>query len=266
MPKAKINGIELFWREAGEGDPLLLLHGFPLNHTMWESQVEFFSGQNWRVIAPDQRGYGQSSLNPDETTTMDLLAQDAAALLDYLNIEKAVVVGLSMGGYVSFALYRQFPQKVRALVLADTKAEPDPPAAREGRYQLREAVREKGSVAARDVMVPKYFAPAVYSANLALVAYWEKVVDGINPEAIMATLPGLAERPDSVPLLPQIKVPALVIHGEQDTMMPVEGARQMAQAIPGGQFVAVAGAGHMSNLENSEFFNQTVESFLQALP
>lgn len=265
MPTAKINGIELFWEEAGAGAPLLLLHGFPLDHTMWQNQLEYFSARNWRVIAPDQRGYGQSSLNPDETTTMDLLAQDAATLLDHLQIEKAVVMGLSMGGYVSFTLYRQFPGKILALVLADTKAEPDPPAAREGRYALRKKVQEIGSVAAREAMVPVYFAPAVYTQNPDMVAGISRLVDGINPEAIAATLPGLAERPDSVPLLPKISVPTLVIHGEEDTLMPVSQARQMAQSIPGAHFVAVPNAGHMPNIENPEFFNRTVENFLKEL-
>ncbi|MBN9392530.1 MAG: alpha/beta hydrolase [Chloroflexi bacterium] len=266
MPKAKINGVELFWEEAGSGDDvLLMLHGFPLDHTMWLDQMAHFSKLGWRVIAPDQRGYGQSSHDPTEDNTMDLLAQDAAALLDYLGVKKAVVMGLSMGGYVTFAFYRQFPEKVRALILANTKAEPDAPVARENRYKLREVVRQQGSTAARDVMLPAMFSPELHQSGGTLLDNLEAIMVRTRPTAIISTLPGLAERRDVVPDLPGIGVPTLVIHGELDQLMPVENARRMAQANPQARFVGVPGAGHMSNLENSAFFNRAVEEFLAGL-
>jgi 3-oxoadipate enol-lactonase len=266
MPKAKINDIELFWVEAGSGDDvLLLLHGFPLDHTMWLNQIDYFSRRGWRVIAPDHRGYGQSTLNPDEINSMDLLAGDAATLLDYLGIPSAVVMGLSMGGYVSFAFYRLFPEKVRALVLADTKAEPDSAQGRENRYKLRETIGRQGSSAARDAMLPTMFSPELHRQGGALVDDLGAVMLRTRPETIMATLPGLAERPDVGPDLAAFKVPALVIHGELDQLMPVENARLTAKSIPQGQFVAVPQAGHMANLENPVFFNQAVEKFLKGL-
>lgn len=263
MPQAKINGVELFWQEVGGGeDVLLLLHGFPLDHTMWRPQIDFFAALGWRVIAPDQRGYGQSRHNPAEDTTMALLAQDAAALLDHLGVARAVVMGLSMGGYVSFAFYSQFPAKVRALILANTKAEPDAPLARENRYKLREAVRSQGSAAARDVMLPMMFSPELHQAGGAMLDELEAVMLRTQPTAIISTLPGLAERPDSVPHLAGIEVPVLVIHGEKDQLMPVANARLMAQAAPQARFVGVPDAGHMANIENSEFFNRAVAEFL----
>lgn len=267
MQKAKINDVELFWVEAGSGNNiLLLLHGFPLDHTMWLGQVQYFSQRGWRVIAPDHRGYGQSSFNPAEHIHhVELMARDAAGLLEHLGIEKAVVMGLSMGGYVAFSLYQHYPQKVRALILADTKAEPDAPVARENRYKLREMVGQKGSQAARDVMLPVMFSPETHAKFSPLVSNLQTVMDGTRPETIIATLPGLAERPDRIPDLPHIAVPVLVIHGEKDQLMPVEFARQMAKAIPGGRFSEVPGAGHMANLENPDFFNRAVEDFLNGL-
>lgn len=266
MPEAKINGVELFWIEAGKGENvLLLLHGFPLDHTMWQPQIDYFSERGWKVIALDLRGYGQSRHNPEEVSTMDLKAQDAAALLDHLGIAKAVVMGLSMGGYVSFAFYRQFPEKVRALILADTKAEPDAPQARENRYKLREAVRQQGSQAARDVMLPVMFSPELHRQGGAMLESLEAIMLRTNPTAIISTLPGLAERPDRVPELPGITVPVLVIHGEKDQLMPVGNAQLTAQAIPGAHFVGVPEAGHMANIENAEFFNRAIEDFLKDL-
>lgn len=266
MPQAKINEIELFWVEAGSGeDVLLLLHGFPLDQTMWRDQIEAFSRLGWRVIAPDHRGYGQSTLNPAEVNSMDLLASDAAALLDHLGIAKAVVMGLSMGGYVSFAFYRRFPEKTRALILADTKAEPDSPLARENRYKLREAIHQQGSSAAREAMLPTMFSPELHRQGGTMLDDLGEIMLRTRPETIMATLPGLAERPDVMPDLASIKVPVLVIHGEKDQLMPVENARLMADAIPQAQFVAVPGAGHMANIENSRFFNQAVAGFLKEL-
>jgi 3-oxoadipate enol-lactonase len=266
MPKAKINNIELFWVEAGSGDNvLLLLHGFPLDHTMWLNQVEYFAGRGWRVIAPDHRGYGQSTHNPQEVTTVDLMAQDAAGLLDHLGIARAVIVGLSMGGYVTFAFNRQFPEKVRALVLADTKAEPDPPQARENRYKLRETIRQQGSTAARDGMLPVMFSPELHKQGSPMIDDLGAIMLRTKPEAIMATLPGLAERPDVVPELPGIKAPYLVIHGEKDQLMPVANARLMAEANARAKFVEVPGAGHMANIEDAGFFNRAVEDFLKGV-
>ncbi len=258
------NGLEQFWLEQGSGDPLLLLHGFPFSSDIWLDQLDYFSKAGWRVIAPDFRGFGQTTPVPSETNTVERLAEDTAALLDYLNIEKAVVMGLSMGGYVSFAFYRQFPERVRALILVDTKCEADNEEARQNRYKLREAVLREGSGAA-NATTPKLFAPETYKTKPEMVAQIAGLVERTDPATITATISGLAERPDSTPLLPQISVPTLVIHGKYDLLMPVENARGMAQKIPNWQFSSVPHAGHMANMENPEFFNRAVETFLKEL-
>jgi pimeloyl-ACP methyl ester carboxylesterase len=260
--RARVNGIDMAWTEKGSGETLLLIHGFPLNRTMWEPQVAFFA-ENYRVIAPDLRGFGATESTAEKINTMELLAEDLAALLDYCGVEQAAVAGLSMGGYVSFALCRQYPQRLKALILADTKSEGDSMEAKGGRYALLAQVRVKGSHAATDGMLPKLFAPANYEAMPETVALVQTMIDTTNPETIIATLPGLAERPDSTPTLAQIQVPTLVIHGEADALMPVAKAEEMAAQIPNGRFVAVPHAGHMANLENVSFFNETMAKFLR---
>ncbi|NWJ44423.1 MAG: alpha/beta hydrolase [Chloroflexi bacterium] len=263
--KAQINGVEMFWVEAGMGEPLLLLHGFPFDHTMWLSQLDYFSKAGWRVLAPDLRGFGKSGIAPGDVNTMEALAVDVAALLDHLKIEKATMLGFSMGGYITFAFYRLYPQRIRAMILADTKADPDTSEGRNLRYKTLEAVRQKGSGAIAESMIPGLFAPETYRDKPDLVAQLSGIIERIHPETIIATLPGLAERPDSTPLLSQIKVPALIIHGVDDKLMPLDKAKAMAQAIPDWQFSAVPHAGHMANLENPEFFNRALVTFLKEL-
>jgi 3-oxoadipate enol-lactonase len=261
--KAQINGINLVWTEKGSGDTLLLIHGFPLNRTMWQPQIDFFA-DNYRVIAPDLRGFGVTEATPEKVNTMELLAEDVIGLLDYCGVAKAFVVGLSMGGYVSFALCRQFPERLKALVLADTKSEGDSAEAKAGRYALAAQVKVQGSPAATNGMLPKLFAPANYGAMPAEVNLVQAMIDATNPETIVATLSGLAERPDSTATLAQIQVPTLVIHGAEDVLMPVAKAQEMSTQIPNGKFIIVPKAGHMPNLESPVFFNQALQDFLKA--
>jgi 3-oxoadipate enol-lactonase len=261
--KANINGIEMFWMEEGKGTPLVLLHGFPLSSAMWGPQLVHFS-RKYRVIAPDLRGFNKTSLKPDEISTMELLADDVVALLDHLKLEQAVIVGLSMGGYITFALYNKYPERVQALVLCDTKAEADSEETRAGRYKLIEQVGEKGTSAAAETMLPRLFAPDTYRRQQETVAQVSGLIERNNPAGIIAASAGLAERPDFSNLLPQIKVPVLVLVGKDDVVTPPEGARQMAQQIPDWQFSIIPNAGHMSNLENPNAFNQALESFLRS--
>ena len=261
--KAKINGIEMFWMQEGQGHPLVLLHGFPLTSAMWGPQLVHFSRQ-YRVIAPDLRGLGQTSLVSDQTITMELMADDVAALLDHLKIARAVIVGLSMGGYVAFAFYRKYPQYVQSLVLCDTRSEADDADGKAGRYTLMEQVREKGPGVVAELMIPKFFAPDTYRHKQEMVAQLAGLIERNNPAGIVAVAAGLAERPDATPLLSQIKVPALVIVGKDDLLMPAEGAKKMAAQIPDWQLSVIPQAGHMSNLENPNFFNQALDTFLRS--
>ncbi len=266
MKQATVNGFQMAYRDEGGGPPVLLVHGFPLTSTMWNPQIEELR-RSYRMIAPDLRGFGESAAGAptDRYLSMEQYADDLAALLTALGVEKAVVMGLSMGGYISFAFYRKYPERVRALILCDTRSEPDSAEGRENRFKLIENVRREGARAAADTMVPNLFAPDTYKARPDLVAQLAGLIERNHPPGIIAAAGALADRPDSTPTLAHIKVPTLVINGKDDQLMPTDGARKMAQAIPDWQFSVVPHAGHMSNLENPEFFNQAVESFLKGL-
>jgi pimeloyl-ACP methyl ester carboxylesterase len=263
--KAMINGIEMFWMEEGRGAPLVFLHGFPFSSAMWGPQVVHFS-RHYRVIVPDLRGFGKTSLDPEkQTSTMELMADDVAALLDHLKLSRVVLVGFSMGGYISFPFYRKYPQKVRALVLCDTRSEADTDEGKAGRHALIKEVGEKGSTAAADAMIPRLFGPDSYRRQQETVAQIAGLIGRTHPAAIIAAAAGIAERPDSTELLSQIEVPALVMVGRDDVITPVEGARKMAAQLPDWQLSVIPNAGHMSNLENPGFFNQALDSFLSGL-
>lgn len=261
--KANLNGIEMFWADEGRGKPIVLLHGFPFSSAMWGPQVIHFS-RRYRLIMPDLRGFGKSSLVPGQPSTMELLADDIAALLQHLKIAQTALIGLSMGGYIAFEFYRKYPQLVQTLVLCDTKSEPDNAEGKAGRYELIEQVRAKGSGAAAAAMLPRLFASDTYRRQQEMVAQVAGLIERNNAEGIMAAAAGMAERPDSTPLLKEIKVPTLVMVGKEDAIAPVEGARAMAAQLPDWQLAVVPTAGHMSNLENPGFFNQALETFLRS--
>ena len=158
--KERINHIELAWEEAGRGEPVVLLHAFPLNRKMWAPQVEALA-VGYRVITPDFRGHGESS-GVEEDSTMERLAGDVRGLLDHLKLERVVLGGLSMGGYVAFAFLRRWPQRVAALILADTRASADTEEGRKARYEMAEVAEREGSTAIAERMLPKLLAPATH--------------------------------------------------------------------------------------------------------
>lgn len=256
----RVNGVDLHWLEAGSGDPVLFLHGFPFDARMWSGQLSTLPG-GWRGIAPDLRGFGESG-GAGEPLTLDLLAADVAALLDALETGTAVVCGLSMGGYVAFALWRRRPELFRALVLADTRAEGDDEEGRRNRARLAETVAAEGSGAAVDAMLPKLLA---MTARPEAIERVETMIRSTPPETIIAALTALAERPDSTPLLGEVTVPTLVIAGAEDAMTGPETARALAAAISGARLEIIPGAGHLPNLERPEAFDRVLGGFLRSL-
>ena len=233
-----LNGVRIAYHDRGRrhGTALLLIHGFPLDHRMWASQLVGLSA-DVRVIAPDLRGFGRSAApHPLEVTpgplTMEQHADDLAALLDHLAVERAVVAGLSMGGYIAFAFWRRHRERVQALVLLDTRAEPDAPQARANRDAAAVKVRQAGSAAIAGEMLPRLLAPANLSnqriADRVLTMMAEQPVEGVA-----GALAGLRDRADSRPTLPTISVPTLVLVGEHDALTPPADAAAMAAAIPG---------------------------------
>lgn len=256
------NGVRLAYYQRGRGrDPVLLLvHGFPLDHRLWQAQLSGLASQAW-VIAPDLRGFGRSELGT-APLAMEQHADDMAALLDRLGVARAVVAGLSMGGYIAFAFWRRHPDRVRSLVLADTRAEPDSVVARAGRDAAAQRVQEVGAATFAEEMLPKLLAPANLSAPR-IAAAARAMMAAQSVPGIVAALAGLRDREDNRPTLPTISVPTLVLVGEEDTLTPPSDAAAMAGAIPGARLVTIPKAGHLSPLENPRAVNAALREFLR---
>jgi len=263
MPFAIVNGVRLVYEIRGQGVPVLWIHGFPLGRWLWDPQVQGLADVA-RSIAVDLRGFGGSSV-PEGPYTMDAYAADLRGLLDALGIERVVLAGLSMGGYVSFAFYAAYPERVRGLILADTRHQADTPEARANRYALIERIRAEGASAAVEAFLPRLFGATTQRERPEWVeAFRRKMMT--NPAAgLIGALQAMAERPDRTELLPHIRVPTLVIVGEEDAVTPPDVARQMAEGIPGARLVVLPHAGHLANVEAPEAFNEAVRSFLQEI-
>ncbi|HET7826317.1 MAG TPA: alpha/beta hydrolase [Anaeromyxobacter sp.] len=262
MPKANLNGTELHYRDGGSGkDVVLLLHAFPLHSGMWARQMAAL-GKRHRIIAPDYRGLGKSGVST-EASTMELLAQDVRALLQHVRVERAAVVGLSMGGYLAFELYRQAPALFRGLVLCDTRAGADNDEGMATREKFAKAALEKGLTWVADEMVPKLLRPQPDPATVKEVR--ALVAEG-TPVGVAAAQRGMARRPDSTPTLATIACPALVVVGEEDGLTPPAEAEKMAKGIKGAKLVRIPRTGHLSNLEAAEAFDAALEAFVSSLP
>ncbi len=257
--KARINGIDLAWSDEGRGAPLVFLHAFPLNRTMWEPQVAGLAHRH-RVITIDLRGHGESDA-PLWRYTLDGFAGDIKGLLDHLGMARATFVGLSMGGYILFALYRMYPALVHALVFADTRATADTPEAKAARFSMAQVAYRRGASAIADLMLPKLLSPHSLTHREDVRDRVRAIISGNQRSGIAGDLMAMEERPDSTPLLPRINVPTLVLVGEDDLASPPDEVEDMARHIPGSTFVRIPQAGHLSNMEHPEAFNAAILSF-----
>ncbi len=262
MSKLEVRGIEIAYDDVGAGPAILFLHGFPFNRSMWREQIDLLSPE-FRVVAPDLRGHGESTVTPQ--ATVDEMAQDVVALLDALHIEEAVICGLSMGGYVTLALYRLFPARARALVLADTRAVADTAEGKLTREQQAQKVMQEGMATSADSMLAKLVAPATVTKRPEVVSRVRAMILKTDPAGAAAAQRGMAERPDRTDLLSLIKVPTLIICGELDQLTPVAESERMHRLIDGSQLAVIGDAGHMSNLEQPEHFNRVLTAFLRQL-
>jgi len=248
----------------GKGTPLLFVHGFPLNHGMWHLQVDAFTKKN-RVIVPDLRGFGESTVTVG-TVGMEEMSDDLHGVLHGVWVDKPVVFcGLSMGGYVAWQFFRKYRSQLRALILCDTRATADTPEAAAGRQKLAETVMAEGGQAAYDAVLPKLLSPKTTERWPELVANVKSMVLRNKPAGIAAALRGMAARPDCTDILPQIDVPTLVICGQDDQITPPAEMQNMAEAIPGAQFVQIPNAGHLAPLENPDAVNGAINRFLISL-
>lgn len=265
MQKVAIRGGEMAVDVQGSGRPILFIHGFPLDHTMWRHQVDAFRSSH-RVIAPDLRGFGKST-PPEGVMTLRMFAEDLAAMLDRLDIKEPVVVcGLSMGGAIAWQFVQAFRSRVKALIQCDARAGVDTPEMAKGRTALAERVLVEGPAFVAETMMPRLFAKATFDDQPELIEELRKVIVGTDPRGVAAGAKALRDRQDMTAWLPSINVPTLLIVGEHDVISTADEMRGMAEAIPGAKYVKVLGAGHMAPLEAPTVVNDAIARFLNGLP
>jgi pimeloyl-ACP methyl ester carboxylesterase len=255
----------LAFDDVGPGPVVVLLHGFPLDRTMWTHQRSSV-GAIYRVILPDLRGHG-STAAPDGIYTVDDMADDVIELLEALQIDGPVVFGgLSMGGYVTLSIAARYPERVKALMLMNTRASADSPEAAKTRIELAERVEATGQTSeVLAAMLPKLFSKNTFEHHPSLVARTYDRMARTPARAIAGTLRGLASRPDRTENLASIAVPTLVVTGVDDLIVPLEETERMAARIPGSNLVVIPNAGHIAPLENHEATDKVILEFLESL-
>ena len=262
---ARVRGIDMSYDDTGgSGAALVLLHGFPFDRSMWRGQAEALGGE-FRVVAPDLRGAGETHLGVGGVT-METLAEDVAALLDGLNLGRVVLGGLSMGGYVAFEFFRKFPERVRALVLADTRPQTDNEEGRRAREENARRALQEGMAPIVEAMLPKLLSAGTRERGGEVLRRVRAMMLGTSPEGAAAALRAMAVRRDQTDLLPSINVPTLIVVGSEDAVTPPADAEAMGAKVEGSRLVVVEGAGHLSNVERPEEFNRALVEFLRALP
>ncbi|MFB7586439.1 alpha/beta fold hydrolase [Streptomyces sp. NPDC056169] len=258
------DGIPLAYEDRGSGPALLLVHGHPFDHTMWQPQIDRFS-RTHRVLAPDLRGYGITPLGarPDFTDLGDF-AEDLVDLLGHLKIQECVVAGLSMGGQIAMELHRRHPERVRGLVLADTFPAAETEDGKAARNAMADRLLAGGAGAMReyaDEVLDRMVAP--YNTHAA--PHVHRMMCATDPVGAAAALRGRAERPDYRESLTTVAVPALVVVGRDDTYTPVADAEEMHALLPDSTLAVIERAAHLPNLERPEEFDSVLDSYLRSL-
>jgi 3-oxoadipate enol-lactonase len=254
--------VKLAYTDRGNGLPVVWLHGFPHNRSLWDSQIDAM-GSEIRSIAPDLRGLGASPAQPPYS--MDSYADDVVELLDGLGITVAVIAGLSMGGYIAFALWRRHHDRIRALILADTKAHADTEDGKAKRRSLISLAKERGAGAIADAQITGMIGSTTTKTRPDLVARMHAMLSAAPVDGIVGALEAMMQRPDSTGTLGTIDVPTLVIAGEEDALTPVKESRSLRAAIRNSELAIIPAAGHVSNFEKPEEFNSAVRPFLDRI-
>ncbi|RZQ65836.1 alpha/beta fold hydrolase [Amycolatopsis suaedae] len=265
MPRIDLGAITVEYTDEGAGTPLVLVHGHPFDRSMWQPQVDRFAGDGLRVIVPDLRGYGGTTVVPG-TTPLDTFAGDLRELLDRLGVDRIVLGGLSMGGQIVMEFHRLYPERLRGLILADTTAAAETPAGRRARRDMAERLLREGLGPYADEVLPKMVAPHNIERLPEVAAHVLDMMRATSPEGAAAALRGRAERPDYVGMLAGVRVPALVVVGSEDEYTPIADAELMHRAIPGSTLAVVDGAAHLPNLERRAEFDTALARFLDSLP
>ncbi len=244
MEKTNIAGINLAYVRRGQGATLVLIHGYPLDHTTWDEVAPLLEG-DFDLIIPDLRGFGESDVMEADDSIIDF-ASDIAGLLTHLKVKRAFLAGHSMGGYVALAFAREFPERVSGLALISSQAQEDSPDRKAGRYATAKQVLEQGVGPVVESLTPKL------SADPRVQAFVRELMSKQRPLGVYIALTAMAERPDSSDLLPTFTFPVVVVHGDADALIPVERGRELKAALPSAHYSELVGIGHMSMMEDPQ--------------
>lgn len=238
---------------------VVLIHAFPLSAELWDPQRNALP-PGWRLFTPDLPGFGGSTEPP--AMSVEAMAVSVLAAMDARGIRRAVIGGMSMGGYVTFALMRLAPERFSGLVLVDTRATADTDPQKEGRRKMMATARDRGAAAIADEMVPKLLGETTKRERPEVAATVRRIIESNRADTIAGAVEAMMNRPDSTPLLAGIRVPTLIVCGEEDTLTPPFDSQAMHRAIAGSRLVLLAGAGHLSSLEAPEPFNHALSAYL----
>ena len=254
MEKASINGIQIAYTRKGTGKPLVLVHGYPLDHTIWDKILPLLEN-NFDIITPDLRGFGQSDVVESQYSIADMAA-DIAGLLDQLGIEKTTIAGHSMGGYVSLAFARAYPERVLGLGLVASQAPADPPEGKQKRYDAAAEIMKTGVRPVAESMSAKL------TSDERVQAFVRDLIAEQQPAGLAGALKAMAERDDSTSALSGFKFPVAIVHGEVDELIPVQRAQEIKAAIPHAALMELSGVGHMPMMENPQITATTLKNLL----
>ena len=258
----EVSGVRFRVADEGVGPVLLFVHGFPLNSTMWQAQIDEFQSTH-RVIAPDLRGFGGTD-GALYSVSMEQFAVDLAAVLDALDVAEPVTFcGLSMGGYIAWQFVKRYPARVARLIVCDTRAAADSPEAAANRLRMADIALKEGPEPIAWAMMPKLFAQCTSAHCPQVIESVRQMVMTSSPVAIAAAHRGMAVRPDMTSLLPSIRIPTLVLCGEHDSISPVAEMKIIAEQIPNAKFVVIPNAGHMAPMEQPETVNAAIRQFMR---
>jgi pimeloyl-ACP methyl ester carboxylesterase len=256
MEKTNIAGIEIAYERWGRGVPLVLIHGYPLDHTIWKEVIPLLES-GFDLIVPDLRGFGESGLREADSSILDF-ASDIADLLTQLKIKHAILAGHSMGGYVGLAFARVYPERVSGLGLISSQLRADTPEGKAGRYETARQVMDKGVGSVVEAMTPKL------SAAPRVQAFVRELISKQKPLALSNALTAMAERPDSTDLAKTFKFPMLVVHGDSDALIPVDRGREVKALLPNAHYAELPKLGHMTMIENPQAVAEALRFFLKS--